>query len=75
MKEGEGVNKSSRFFKANIREPGGGKIDFPGAMRLLLEIKYKGWINVEQDATELAPRASAEKSMKFINNMLKPIYT
>ncbi|MDZ7721238.1 MAG: TIM barrel protein [candidate division KSB1 bacterium] len=62
-------------FKPNLRELGSGEIDFLAVMRLLREIKYKGWINVEQDATELAPRASAEKSMKFIDNMLKPIYT
>ncbi len=62
-------------FKPNLRELGSGEIDFPGVMRLLCDIKYNGWINVEQDSTKLTPRASAEKSMEYINNTLKPIYT
>jgi sugar phosphate isomerase/epimerase len=58
-------------FAPNLREIGSGEIDFPGIMALLKEIHYKGWINVEQDATTLTPRESASRSMGYINKKLK----
>jgi inosose dehydratase len=61
-------------FKPNLRELGKGEIDFPGVMRLLKEIRYQGWINIEQDATTLTPRDSARISMEYVNKVLKPIY-
>lgn len=60
-------------FAPNLRELGQGEIDYHGIMAFLKEIKYKGWLNVEQDHTFLTPRESATKSMEFINTKLKPI--
>ena len=62
-------------FGANLRELGNGTVDFPGLMVFLKEIGYKGWLNVEQDATEMIPFESATQSMNYINTKLKPIYT
>lgn len=58
-------------FGDNLRELGDGEIDFPAVMSLLKEIKYKGWINVEQDTTRLTPRESASRSMAYIRKTLK----
>ena len=61
-------------FKPNLRELGSGEVDFPAVMNLLKEVGYKGWLNVEQDSTELTPAESATLSMKYINAKLRPIY-
>lgn len=62
-------------FGPNLRELGQGEIDFEGVMRVLKKVGYKGWLNVEQDSTKMTATQSAELSMEFINNKLKPIYT
>jgi inosose dehydratase len=62
-------------FQRNLRELGRGEIDFPGVMRLLKEIQFTGWINIEQDATLLTPQASCSISMAYVNRVLKPIYS
>ena len=61
-------------FKPNLRELGKGEIDFPGVMRLLKEIRFTGWVNIEQDATTLTPRESATISMDYVKKVLLPIY-
>lgn len=61
-------------FKPNLRELGKGEVDFPGVMRLLKEIRFQGWINVEQDATILTPQESCRISMEYVKRVLKPIY-
>jgi len=62
-------------FGPNIREMGQGEVDFTGVMKILKKIKFKGWLNVEQDFTTLTPSESAAISMKYINGTMKPIYT
>jgi len=62
-------------FSPNLRELGKGAVDFPAIMTFLKEIKFSGWLNVEQDTTELTPSESAKLSMNYINTKLKPIYT
>lgn len=62
-------------FKPNLRELGKGEVDFPGVMRLLKEIRFQGWVNIEQDATTLTPQDSCRISMEYVNKTLKPIYT
>ncbi len=62
-------------FFPNLRELGGGEIDFPGVMGLLKEIGYTGWINVEQDRSHLAPGQAAAASMGYVKRTLKAIYT
>lgn len=61
-------------FKPNLRELGKGEVDFPGVMRLLKELRFQGWVNVEQDATTLTPQDSCRISMEYVNKKLKPIY-
>ena len=61
-------------FKPNLRELGKGEVDFPNVMRLLKEIRFQGWINIEQDATTLTPKESCRISMEYVNKKLKPIY-
>ena len=74
LKDAAGTVKRPDF-GPNIREMGQGVIDFPGVMKILKEIKFKGWLNVEQDYTTLNPLESATISMKYINGTMKPIYT
>lgn len=62
-------------FKPNLRELGKGEVDFPGIMRLLKEIRFRGWVNVEQDSTTLTPKDSCRISMEYVNKVLKPIYS
>ncbi len=61
-------------FLPNLRELGKGEIDFPSVMRLLKQLRFKGWINIEQDATILSPQESSRISMEYVNRKLKPIY-
>lgn len=74
LKDGIGVFERPNF-GPNLRELGNGEVDFPGIMAVLKEINFKGWLNVEQDYTEMTPSESASQSMKYINAKLKPIYT
>jgi inosose dehydratase len=61
-------------FKPNLRELGRGEVDFPKVMKLLKEIRFTGWVNIEQDSTTLTPQESCRISMEYVNKMLKPIY-
>lgn len=72
FKDGAGTFQRPDFFP-NIRELGSGEVDFKAVMRLLKEINFKGWINVEQDFTSETPEKSSKKSMAYIKNTLKPI--
>ncbi|MBL8208744.1 MAG: TIM barrel protein [Blastocatellia bacterium] len=62
-------------FTPNLRELGRGEVNFPVVMKLLKEIRFTGWINIEQDTTTLTPQESCRISMEYVNKMLKPIYT
>lgn len=62
-------------FASAVRELGGGEVDFPGVMRLLREIGYTGWINVEQDRTTLTPAESLRISFEYMRKTLQPIYS
>lgn len=61
-------------FLPNLRELGNGEVDFPGIMRLLKQLRFKGWINIEQDATVLSPQESSRISMEYVSRQLQPIY-
>jgi inosose dehydratase len=72
----DGVRPFARpDFFPNLRDLGKGEVDFPGVMRALKEIGYRGWINVEQDFTSTSPAASCAASMKYVRDVLAPIYT
>ncbi len=62
-------------FQPNLRELGRGEVNFPAIMRLLKEIRFTGWINIEQDTTTLTPQESSRISMEYVTKTLKPIYT
>ena len=53
---------------------GQGGIDFPAFFRTLLKNGYSGWSVVEQDvkfgATEIPPKASVARSMKYLNGVI-----
>jgi inosose dehydratase len=72
----DGVRPFSRpDFFPNLRDLGEGEVDFPGVMRALKDIGYRGWINVEQDFTATSPSSSCAASMKYVRDVLAPIYT
>ena len=62
-------------FFPNIRELGKGEVDFPGVMRVLKELGYQGWINVEQDFTTMTPGESCRTSMGYVRDVLSKIYS
>lgn len=62
-------------FDPNLRELGRGEVDLVGVMRLLKKLKFKGWINIEQDSSKLTATEAAAASMKYVNETLKKIYT
>lgn len=72
----DGVGPFARpNFIPNLRELGQGEVDFPAVMRLLKEVRYHGWINVEQDQTRLTPKQACEISMAYVRRTLMPIYS
>ena len=52
-------------------ELGRGDVDFPGALEVLQEIGYDGWIVVEQDVMpgSGSPKASARKSRDYLHSI------
>jgi len=52
-------------------ELGRGDVDFPGALKVLREIGYAGWIVVEQDVMpgSGSPKASARKSRDYLHSI------
>lgn len=62
-------------FFPNLRDLGKGDVDFPGVMRALRDLSYRGWINVEQDVTATTPAGSCRASLEYVRNVLSPIYT
>ena len=62
-------------FNPNLRELGRGEVDFVGVMHLLKKLKFKGWINIEQDSSKLTATEASAASMQFVNGTLKKIYT
>jgi inosose dehydratase len=52
-------------------ELGRGDVDFPGALEVLQEIGYDGWIVVEQDVMpgSGSPKESARKSRDYLRSL------
>jgi inosose dehydratase len=74
LKDSAGEFKRPNF-APNLRELGQGVIDFPAVLAILKDVKFKGWLNVEQDYTTTTPYASAKVSAAYIHGTLKNIYT
>jgi inosose dehydratase len=66
-------SSEAKFFES-IYDLGDGDTDFPGCHRVLKEIGYKGWNCVDLDFTRNGPRASYERSGRYIVERLEPIY-
>jgi inosose dehydratase len=62
-------------FFPNLRDLGKGEVDFPGVMRALRDVRYQGWINVEQDFTATTPGESCRASLEYVRNVLAPALT
>jgi inosose dehydratase len=72
----DGVRPAPRpDFTRALRELGHGQVDFPAVMAFLKQIRFSGWINVEQDKSTLPPREAAESSFGYVKQTLKGIYT
>ena len=67
-------SREARFF-SSIYDLGDGEIDFPACHRILKEKRYKGWICVDLDTARQGPRASFERSGRYVVSRLEPIYT
>jgi inosose dehydratase len=66
-------SSSAKFFNS-IYDLGDGEVNFPACHRILKEIQYKGWNCVDLDFTRHGPRASYQRSGKYIVEKLEPIY-
>lgn len=51
-------------------EVGAGKCDFPAVVNALRELKYQGWIVVEQNPPQPDPKASSQRSYDYITKRL-----
>lgn len=72
----DGVRPAPRpDFTKSLRELGRGEVDFPAVMAFLKQIRFQGWINVEQDRSALPPRQASEASFGYVKSALKGIYT
>ena len=66
-------SKEARFF-SSIYDLGDGEIDFPACHRILKSIAFRGWICVDLDTARNGPRASFERSGRYVVDRLEPIY-
>ena len=57
-----------------IFDLGDGEIDFPGCHRVLKSIGFQGWLVVDLDIARHGPRASYERSGKYVVKKLEPVY-
>ena len=61
-------------FFPNLRDLGKGGVDFRGVMQALKDLRYRGWIDVEQDFTSTSPAESCRASMAYVRDVLSKIY-
>jgi sugar phosphate isomerase/epimerase len=62
-------------FMLGNRDYGDGEVDLQGVMRIVMGVKYKGWINIDHHYARVSPRASFERCMAYIRQKLDPIYS
>ncbi len=68
-----GDSKSGKFYNSML-ELGRGQIDFTVLMRMLAQVKYRGWINHDLDTIRVSPLESWRISMDYVARELDPIY-
>jgi len=66
--------KPDTFDRASIFELGAGEIDFPGCHRVLKSIDFQGWLIVDLDIARDGPRASYERSGRYVVQKLESVY-
>ena len=52
-------------------ENGRGIVDFPALWKILQEHGYEGWITVDLDYTELAPKEASARCKRYLNEVLE----
>jgi inosose dehydratase len=68
------ANQGDSFDKETIFDLGDGDIDFPACHRVLKSMKFQGWLIVDLDIARQAPRASYQRSGKYVVDKLEPVY-
>jgi inosose dehydratase len=66
--------KADTFDSNSIFDLGDGEIDFPGCHRVLKSIAFDGWLIVDLDIARQGPRASYERSGRYVVDKLEPVY-
>jgi len=66
--------KPDTFDRASIFDLGAGEIDFPGCHRVLKSIDFQGWLIVDLDIARDGPRASYERSGRYVVEHLESVY-
>lgn len=66
--------KPDTFDRASIFDLGAGEIDFPGCHRVLKSIDFQGWLIVDLDIARDGPRASYERSGRYVVQKLESVY-
>jgi sugar phosphate isomerase/epimerase len=66
--------KPDSFDRNSIFDLGDGDIDFPGCHRVLKSMAFKGWLVVDLDIARQGPRASYERSGKYVVDKLERVY-
>jgi inosose dehydratase len=62
------------FDRNSIFDLGDGEIDFPACHRVLKSIGFKGWLVVDLDIAREGPRASYERSGRYVVEKLERVY-
>jgi len=66
--------KPDAFDRNSIFDLGDGEIDFPACHRVLKSIGFKGWLVVDLDIAREGPRASYERSGRYVVEKLERVY-
>jgi sugar phosphate isomerase/epimerase len=56
------------------RDYGDGEVDLQGIIRIVKNVNYKGWINIDHHYSRVSPRSGFERCMKYIRDRLDLIY-
>jgi len=71
----EKAGSQNGTFMLGNRDYGDGEVDLQGIMRIIKNVKYKGWINIDHHYSRVSPRQSFDRCMKYIREKLNPIYS
>jgi sugar phosphate isomerase/epimerase len=71
----EKAGSQNGTFMLGNRDYGDGEVDLTGIVRILKQVKYKGWFNMDHHYARVSPKQSLERSMNYIRAKIDPVYS